>query len=66
MPLKNCRIYSTKSNSNPLLLSGSSSIKRAIRLGCALMEKFKRMADVDCAPTARLIAVSGVEGNARE
>jgi GT2 family glycosyltransferase len=32
-----------------------------------LMEKFKRMADVDCAPpTARLIAVSGVEGNAGE
>jgi|GEM_PF-543098 len=30
------------------------------------MEKFKRMADIDCAPpTARLIAVSGVEGNAR-
>src|SRR2546421_5592599 len=31
------------------------------------MEKFERMADVDCAPpTARLVAVSGVEGNARE
>jgi len=31
------------------------------------MEKFKRMADIDCAPpTARLIAVSGVEGNAGE
>src|SRR3984893_9664735 len=31
------------------------------------MEKFKRMADIDCAPpTARLIAVSGVEGNARD
>jgi O-antigen biosynthesis protein len=31
------------------------------------MEKFKRMADVDCAPpTARLIAVSGVEGNGGE
>jgi GT2 family glycosyltransferase len=29
------------------------------------IEKIKRMADVDCAPpTARLIAVSGVEGNA--
>ena len=29
------------------------------------MEEFKRIADIDCAPpTARLIAVSGVEGNA--
>src|ERR1700730_4406845 len=36
-------------------------------MGSALMEKFKRMADIDCAPpTARLIAVSGVEGNARD
>ncbi|HEX3495301.1 MAG TPA: hypothetical protein VHT48_08025 [Methylocella sp.] len=31
------------------------------------MEKFERMADVDCAPpTVRLVAVSGVEGNASE
>jgi O-antigen biosynthesis protein len=30
------------------------------------MEKFKRTADIDCAPpTARLVAVSGVEGNTR-
>ncbi|MGA9215855.1 MAG: glycosyltransferase family 2 protein, partial [Methylocella sp.] len=32
-----------------------------------MKEKFKRMAAIDCAPpTARLIAVSGVEGNARD
>ena len=38
-----------------------------IRLGSALTEKFKRMTDIDRAPpTARLIAVSGVEGNARD
>ncbi|HEY4847725.1 MAG TPA: glycosyltransferase [Methylocella sp.] len=34
-------------------------------MGSALKEKFKRMADIDCAPpTARLVAVSGVDGNA--